>query len=138
MFTYNIDENGTVDLLTDGMEDGDKLDRLYDMYKEYKMLSECAKEQMYSLSAQLLGAGVSYTPSGRRIEKKARVNNKIDSMMLSVMHNDVYKTLFELGVLEPSAKDIKPYLEQIEDCITPSETITYSLKGLVQQDILKY
>lgn len=102
----------------------EEIDSAYDDYIAYKKLADEAKEKFDQMCREYYDAGDLFLPSGRKIVQKSRTTEKVDTLMLSTLHTDVWKKIVDSGAVIVQAKTLADYGDEVRDCID-SKTSTY-------------
>ena len=102
----------------------EEIDSAYDDYVAYKGLAEEAKKKFEEMCKAYFDAGDVTLPSGRRIIQKSRTTEKVDTLMLSTLHSDIWKKIVDSGSVIVQAKTLADYGDEVGDCIE-SKTSTY-------------
>lgn len=108
----------------------EELDTLYDEYQAYKQLAEETKAKFEAMCEYFYGEGDVILPSGRCVVKKGKKTNKVDTLMLSTLHSDIWDKIIKSGVgVTISPKALYEYIDEVSDCIDTKESTYYSLSN---------
>lgn len=105
----------------------DELESAYEDYIAYKQLADEAKEEFEKMCREYYEEGDIYLPSGRRIVQKKRTTQKVDSLMLSTLHSDIWSKIIDSGAITVSPKALEDYGDEVKDCIDTKVTTYFTL-----------
>lgn len=103
------------------------IDSAYDDYIAYKKLADESKEKFEQMCKEFYDSGDIYLPSGRRIIQRSRTTQKVDSLMLSTLHTDVWEKIINAGAVTVTPKALADYGDDVKDCIESKTTTFYTL-----------
>ena len=103
------------------------IDSAYDDYLAYKQLADEAKKKFESMCESFYEDGDVTLPSGRRIMRKTKTTEKVDALMLSTLHTDVWNKVINSGSIIVPAKSLGDYGDEVRDCIESKTTAYYTL-----------
>ena len=98
------------------------------MYVFYRDKAEELKREFNERAAEAYASGRTMTNAGKTIKENRRTTTKIDTMMLSTLHEDVFKELIDTNNITIPTKAIAPYKDQVSDCISEETTVYYTLR----------
>ena len=107
----------------------DDIDFAYDDYIAYKELMEEAKAKFEEMCKEFYDSGDVSLPSGRRIVQKSRTTEKVDTLMLSTLHTDVWNKVINSGAVSVPAKALSEYGDDVKDCIESKTTKYFTLSN---------
>lgn len=105
------------------------IDSAYDDYVAYKQLADEAKKKFEEMCASYYEEGDIYLPSGRRIVRKSKTTEKVDALMLSTLHTDVWNKVISSGSIIVPAKSLEDYGDEVRDCIESKTTAYFTLSN---------
>lgn len=103
------------------------IESAYDDYVAYKQLAEEAKEKFEDMCKSYYDSGDLNLPSGRRIVRKTRTTEKVDALMLSTLHMDIFNKVVNSGAITIPAKSLADYGDEVKDCIESKTTSYFTL-----------
>ena len=104
------------------------VDSAYDGYIAYKQLAEDAKASFEAMCAEFYDSGDIVLPSGRIIVKKSKTTSKVDPLMLSTLHADIWEDIVQSGAITIPVKALESYGDEVKDCIDSKKTEYFTLK----------
>ncbi len=105
------------------------IDSVYDDYLAYKELMEEAKAKFEEMCKDYYESGDVSLPSGRKIVQKSRTTEKVDTLMLSTLHTDIWNKIVNSGAVSVSAKALSEYGDEVKDCIDAKTTRYFTLSN---------
>ena len=106
-----------------------EIESAYDDYITYKQLADESKERFEKMCQEYYDEGDIYMPSGRRIVQKSRTTQKVDTLMLSTLHSDVWDKIVDSGAVSVSPKALTDYGDDVKDCIETKTTTYFTLSN---------
>ena len=103
------------------------IDKIYDEYLAYKSLTEEKKKEFDNACRKLHEDGMTLLPSGRIIQKRVKNTEKVDTLMLSTLHPEIWKKVIDSGAITISAKSLSDFRSEVEDCIESNKTEYFTL-----------
>lgn len=107
----------------------EEIDSVYDDYLAYKELMEEAKAKFEEMCKEYYESGDVSLPSGRKIVQKSRTTEKVDTLMLSTLHTDVWNKIVNSGAVSVPAKALLEYGDEVRDCIDAKTTRYFTLSN---------
>ena len=107
----------------------EEIDSVYDDYLAYKELMEEAKAKFEEMCKESYESGDVSLPSGRKIVQKSRTTEKVDTLMLSTLHTDVWNKIVNSGAVSVPAKALSEYGDEVRDCIDAKTTRYFTLSN---------